>query len=209
MGALSYDAIISEISETLRLSEKPNVQFIAICGRNKAKADQLRAWAASQNFPRNASLLVTEFIDQTKIKQLQNVSDLIISKPGGLTTFELLTTGKAVIMTEGIGLQEKHNATYVAQEGAALYLPKPSGIGNAAYNLLIGDPSLSARLVQKQTELRKNFQLDKIVDWVRTARVLQAERPETTVLERQRQLRNQPTRSAAVIGGRCSALFSH
>ena len=184
MGALSYEMMIKEISN--QFGPTP-VQFIAVCGRNAGKAESLKAWSTKRDFPANARLLVTGFVDHVKVRELQNASDLIISKPGGLTTFELLTTGKPLIMAEGIGLQEKYNAEFVQSEGAAVFLPKPQGlIGPAVFQILKADPDKQQKMIASQSRLRVNFQLQKIVEWTRTARVLQPERPAQTVLARTR-----------------------
>jgi processive 1,2-diacylglycerol beta-glucosyltransferase len=206
MGALSYEKIIREISASFARAGGENIQIIAVCGRNKTKAAELEAWHGSANFPNNVSLRVTGFIDQEKLRNLQNASDLIISKPGGLTTFELLTTEKPVIMAGSIGIQEQFNAKYVQKEGAALYASNINGIGAMVYSVLRGDPSIGERLITNQKRLKENFDLPKIVEWTRSARVLQPERPETPILLRQRALEKRSRESLREIGT-CEQVF--
>lgn len=190
MGALSYDKIIKEISAEYLSKSNEIIEVTAVCGRNEKKALALKKWSESNSFPRNISLNVTGFIDQKIMRSLIKEAHLVISKPGGLTTFELLTTGKPVIMTEGIGIQEKYNAQYVEREGAAIFLETTKGIGKAAYSVLSGPDTLRNSLVEKQKKLTRNFKLNDIIEWTRTAEVLQPERPSHPILQREKSKSN-------------------
>ncbi|WP_413578392.1 MGDG synthase family glycosyltransferase [Bdellovibrio sp. HCB290] len=184
MGALSYDKIIKDLAKVFADNGNKPVQVIAVCGRNEKMTEWLKAWTASDNFPRNVKLHVEGFVDQNKLRGLQAAADVIISKPGGLTTFELLTSEKPVIMAEGIGIQEQYNAKFVNDKGAALFFPKTKGIGQAIYNIALGDPSVKQSLLINQKKLTENFDLKAIVDWTRDAKVTQPERPTTPILTR-------------------------
>ena len=180
MGALSYNKIISDLAA--RFPSDEMVDVTAVCGRNEQMREWLNRWKTRRLFPRNIRLQVEGFVDQGTMRELQIKSDLIISKPGGLTSFELLNSGKPVILTEAIGIQEQKNAAFIADEGAALYLPKIQGIGKVIVSLLRDSQTEQNALLANQERLRENFKLDEIVQWTRTATVVQPDRPALPLL---------------------------
>lgn len=56
----------------------------------------------------------------TQVERLMVCADLIITKPGGLTTSECLALGLPMIVNAPIPGQEERNADYVMEQGAAL-----------------------------------------------------------------------------------------
>jgi processive 1,2-diacylglycerol beta-glucosyltransferase len=55
----------------------------------------------------------------TNMHELMTVSDLIISKPGGLTTSEALAMGKPIFILNPIPGQEAANSDFLLERGAA------------------------------------------------------------------------------------------
>ncbi|WMW79412.1 glycosyltransferase [Undibacterium cyanobacteriorum] len=56
----------------------------------------------------------------TQVERLMACADLIVTKPGGLTTSECLAMGLPMIVNAPIPGQEERNADYVVEHGAAL-----------------------------------------------------------------------------------------
>jgi processive 1,2-diacylglycerol beta-glucosyltransferase len=56
----------------------------------------------------------------THVERLMVCADLVITKPGGLTTSECLAMGLPMIVNAPIPGQEERNADYVMEQGAAL-----------------------------------------------------------------------------------------
>jgi processive 1,2-diacylglycerol beta-glucosyltransferase len=88
-------------------------QVIAVAGRN-VEAKQSLDTLALQHPGR---LLPMGFTDQ--MQKLMAASDLVISKPGGLTVSECLAIGRPMLLISPIPGQEEHNAGYLMEEGAA------------------------------------------------------------------------------------------
>ena len=67
------------------------------------------------------------------------LSDLVVSKPGGLTTSETLAAGAVMIIMNPIPGQETRNSDFLLENGAAV---KVNTIGTLAYKvtLLLRDP---------------------------------------------------------------------
>lgn len=89
-------------------------QLIALAGKNEAELAKLQALA--QAHPgRLAPQGYTE-----KVERLMACADLVITKPGGVTTAECLAMGLPMIVMSPIPGQEDRNANYVLEHGAAL-----------------------------------------------------------------------------------------
>jgi processive 1,2-diacylglycerol beta-glucosyltransferase len=57
-----------------------------------------------------------------KVPELMAISDFVISKPGGLTTTEILTSNIPFIIINPIPGQEEENARFLLNNGAAVRL---------------------------------------------------------------------------------------
>jgi processive 1,2-diacylglycerol beta-glucosyltransferase len=89
-------------------------QLIALAGRNKEMLGRLEALARD----RPQRLLAQGFTNQ--VERLMAASDLVITKPGGLTTSECLALGLPMIVHAPIPGQEERNCDYLLEQGAAL-----------------------------------------------------------------------------------------
>ena len=93
-------------------------QIVAICGRNeelKARLDQLAASIAQDS---RVALKVVGYT--TAMDEYMAASDLIVGKPGGLTTSEALASGLVFVIVSPIPGQEERNADHLLEEGAAI-----------------------------------------------------------------------------------------
>ena len=115
------------------------IELVTIAGRNEAVKKDLEAIEVP---PRHRAK-VLGFTDQ--IDELMCVADLVVSKPGGLTTSETLARGSVLAIVNPIPGQESRNSDYLLENGAAI---KINNIGTLAYKIdnLLGDPSRLAQL---------------------------------------------------------------
>jgi processive 1,2-diacylglycerol beta-glucosyltransferase len=115
---------VAEILQELDKVEKP-FQTLVVAGRN----EELRRELASQD--RKHPTHVLGFV--TNMHELMTVSDLIITKPGGLTTSEALALGKPLFILNPIPGQETANSDFLLQRGAAAKVTRvedvPYGVG--------------------------------------------------------------------------------
>ena len=89
-------------------------QLIVLAGKNVPTLLALQALA--KHYPDR--LFPVGFSSQ--VERLMTCSDLIITKPGGLTTSECLALGLPMIVNAPIPGQEERNADYVMEQGAAI-----------------------------------------------------------------------------------------
>jgi processive 1,2-diacylglycerol beta-glucosyltransferase len=101
---------VAEILAALDQIETP-FQSLVVAGRN----EQLRRDLAAQD--RSHPTHVLGFVNN--MNELMAVSDLLITKPGGLTTSEALATGKPLFILNPIPGQEAANSDFLLERGAA------------------------------------------------------------------------------------------
>ena len=96
------------------LSLQENFQLVVLAGKNIRALAALRELAA--RYP--GRLFVQGFTDQ--VERLMACADLVITKPGGLTTSECLAMGLPMIILAPIPGQEERNADFLLEQGVAL-----------------------------------------------------------------------------------------
>ncbi|HTZ11427.1 MAG TPA: glycosyltransferase [Candidatus Margulisiibacteriota bacterium] len=77
------------------------------------------------------------------INELMEVSDIIITKPGGVTTAEVLAKNIPMLIAKPIPGQEANNTYYLTQKGAAIKIDCPEKINSAIEELLLNPGKLS------------------------------------------------------------------
>jgi processive 1,2-diacylglycerol beta-glucosyltransferase len=115
------------------------IELVVVAGRNEAVYKKLKGLRA----PAQHRTHVLGFTD--KIDELMTVADLVVSKPGGLTTSETLARGAAMVIVNPIPGQEYRNSDFLLENGAAI---KANNQGVLAWkiNELLTDASRLARL---------------------------------------------------------------
>jgi len=104
---------IEKIFRALLNVEEP-IQILVVTARNEAAKVQLEAIEV----PSRHRARVYGFTD--KIDELMTVADLVVSKPGGLTTSEALARGAAMVVVNPIPGQESRNSDFLLENGAAI-----------------------------------------------------------------------------------------
>jgi len=105
-------------------------QTVVVTGRN----EELRRELAVQD--RKHPTQVLGFA--TNMHELMAVSDLIITKPGGLTTSEVLAMGKPLMIVNPIPGQEAANSDFLLERGAAAKVNRVEDLPYRLEQLLAG-----------------------------------------------------------------------
>lgn len=108
-GLGSLDTIAARL-----LALEGSFQLIVLAGKNAQALSALQN--LQQQYP--GRLVPQGFTD--KVERLMACSDLVITKPGGLTTSECLAMSLPMIVNVPIPGQEERNADYLLEEGVAL-----------------------------------------------------------------------------------------
>jgi processive 1,2-diacylglycerol beta-glucosyltransferase len=124
------------------------IQLIVITGRNEAAKSQLEAVTP----PQRHAVKVLGFTD--RIDELMAVADLVVSKPGGLTTSETLARGAVMVIVNPIPGQESRNSDFLLENGAAI---KANNLGTLRYKVeqLLRDPARLAHLKANVAKLAR------------------------------------------------------
>lgn len=102
--------------------DRPDVQVLAVCGRN----ERLRRRLADLPRPENGTLHALGFRDD--VPDLVAVSDLVVGKSGGLTTAEAAAMGRPFVVSHSIAGQEERNADAILVAGAGVKAPTPEEV---------------------------------------------------------------------------------
>jgi processive 1,2-diacylglycerol beta-glucosyltransferase len=106
------------------------IQLVSITGRN----EKLKAELEKIPVPERHKVKVMGFTKD--IDELMNVADLVVSKPGGLTTSETLARGAVMVIVNPIPGQESRNSDYLLENGAAIKVNNTATIAPKITSLL-------------------------------------------------------------------------
>ena len=99
----------------------PELQVLAVCGRNLAARVRLRA----RDLPPER-LRVWGY--ERGIERFMAAADAVIGKPGGLSSSETLAVGRPLILTQPVPGQEEGNIRALVGARAAVYAPDPDAV---------------------------------------------------------------------------------
>jgi processive 1,2-diacylglycerol beta-glucosyltransferase len=88
------------------------------------------------------------------INEFMDIADLIISKPGGVTTAEVLAKKIPMIIVKPIPGQEANNTAYLTEKGAAIKVDEPKEI-NLVIERLLKDRGEIGRLRERAAGISK------------------------------------------------------
>jgi processive 1,2-diacylglycerol beta-glucosyltransferase len=129
---------IATIYKQLLSIERP-LQIVVVAGKNAKAKSQLD----SIDVPSRHRTKIFGFTD--KMDELMAAADVVLSKPGGLTTSEVLARGAAMAVINPIPGQESRNSDYLLENGAAI---KINNVATLAHKLggLLDDPNRLERI---------------------------------------------------------------
>ena len=143
MGPVPLDAIV----ESLQLCGPP-LQVIAVAGhdqRLQARLEKLRGKVA---------LELRAFGWTDIIPELMAVADLLITKPGGVTSAEALAAGLPMLLTHPIPGPEERHLRYLEQEGVALSASRLEDVPTLTMQLL-NHPERLEQMASRARELAR------------------------------------------------------
>ncbi len=135
---------IERIYRSLLAIDRP-LEIVVVSGRNTEAKQQLEAVEA----PSRHRTRVLGFTDQ--MDELLCAADLVVSKPGGLTTSETLARGAAMVIVDPIPGQESRNSDFLLENSAAIKVNNLAVLGHKIQSLL----SEPGRLEQLKANARK------------------------------------------------------
>ncbi|QBB70118.1 galactosyldiacylglycerol synthase [Pseudolysobacter antarcticus] len=113
MGGGAGVGQLDQVAERLMTAAK-DFQLVVLAGKNVAVLGKLQKLAAQHP----GRLFAQGFTHH--VERLMACADLVITKPGGLTSSECLAMGVPMIVHSPIPGQEERNADYLLEQGAAM-----------------------------------------------------------------------------------------
>ena len=132
-----------------------NIQIVAISGKNQKMKENFENLV--KELGKQDSVKILEYTD--KVPQLMSISDLVVTKPGGLTTTESLASGLPIVVINPIPGQEEENANYLEKNKVAIWIKKGDNVEDIL-NSLFSNPDkmqemkIRARLISKKNSTK-------------------------------------------------------
>ncbi len=141
-GERGMGPIADVVKSLLELKASP--QILVAAGTNEELIEELAPHKKS------GRLHVYGFTHQ--IPLLMNASDILITKPGGLTSSEALVKGLPMIILQPIPGQEERNADYLLKNGCAVKAASPGEI-KSKVSALLENPQNTRKISQKMLKI--------------------------------------------------------
>lgn len=134
----------------------PDLQIVAIAGRNKEMKEKFEELV--ENTSRHDSIKILDFTN--KVPELMSISDLVVTKPGGLTTTESLASGLPIVVINPIPGQEEENAEFLEKNGVAIWLKKEDNVKETLENLFNNSDRMLEMKIKARLLAKKNSTQD-------------------------------------------------
>ncbi|MBV8645578.1 MAG: glycosyltransferase [Candidatus Eremiobacteraeota bacterium] len=148
---------VAKTVRALARTTRPVTQVV-IVGKN-AKLERRVAEEAKRN---GADVRVLGFVEN--VFDWMHAADVLITKPGGLTTSEALAAGVPLALLRPLPGQEERNARYLVSRGAALRAARGDGDLCRAVDAVLGDAEVAARLRTAAAALAHPDAADRIAE---------------------------------------------
>ncbi len=126
MGSMGFGNILKNM-ETID-NVDADFQVLCVCGNN----EKMQREVASKVWKK--TVIAYGFVDNVDV--MMDASDFIITKPGGLTTSELLAKNLPAVIMNPIRGQEDRNTEFLVNNGAAIMVTETFGLDEALFELL-------------------------------------------------------------------------
>lgn len=161
-GGFGVGRIEAVLSLLLRLQHP--AQVVAICGRNAELKAQLEGAAASRPMHSDVRLKVVGYT--SAMHEYMAASDLIVGKPGGLTSSEALASGLVFVVVNPIPGQEERNSDHLLENGVAI---RCNNLPTLTYKIdrLLDDPARLEAMKQNTQKLARPHAAFEVVETLR------------------------------------------
>lgn len=133
---------IEHLMTSLTMMRHP-AQIVAACGRNDDLRQTLEKFSAAAD--PNANVVIHPIGFTTEMDEYMAASDILLGKPGGLTTSEALARGLVFVIVNPIPGQEERNSDHLLEQGIAI---RCNNLPTLAYKIdsLLDDPKRFAEM---------------------------------------------------------------
>ena len=141
------------------LNVKEDIQIIAIAGKSEKTKESFEKLALESD----KKVVILGFTD--KVPELMSIADFVVSKPGGLTTTEILVSQVPFLIFNPVPGQEEENSNFLTNNGAAVRLWDVNK-ATPIFEQLLSDPFKIEHIKIMQKHIAKPNSTKDIVDIV-------------------------------------------
>ncbi len=120
-GSFGVTGVLKFYKKLARIDD--SLQFIVITGKNEKLYEKLKETVEEENAANRTKLLF--FVNN--VEDYMHVSDLIVTKPGGLTISESLACHLPMAIYNAYPGQEQYNVNFLLKQKAAISVDKKTG----------------------------------------------------------------------------------
>ena len=128
-------------------------QIIAISGKNEKMQAKFEELVGN-----NPNVQVYGYTNE--VPELMSISDLVVTKPGGLTITESLASGLPIVVINPIPGQEVENAEFLEKKGVAVWIRKTENPDEAVKELLENPEQIKHMKIRSKLMAKKNSTRD-------------------------------------------------
>ena len=133
-----------------------NIQIVAIAGKNPKMKESFENLV--YELGKFDKVKILEYTN--KVPELMSISDLVVTKPGGLTTTESLASGLPIVVINPIPGQEEENATYLEENKVAIWIRKDDNVEEILNNLFSNPDKMQEMKIRARLIAKKNSTKD-------------------------------------------------
>ncbi len=151
-GSMGVPGIKSAMKQ---LVTSRNLQVTVVCASNVKMQKQLEKLAKG-----NPNVKIYGYVEN--MSELMDTADVIVAKPGGLTTSESIIKNLPMIIPYYIPGQEAENKDFLVKNNMAIYVRNRWRIRDAVESLMIDQKRLK-QMAANMKKVAKNYSIDKII----------------------------------------------
>ena len=133
-----------------------NIQIVAISGKNEKMKENFEHLV--NELDKQDYVKVLSYTD--KVPELMSISDLVVTKPGGLTTTESLACGLPIVVINPIPGQEEENAAYLEKNKVAIWIKENDDVEEVLNNLFSNQTKMREMKIRARLLSKKNSTKD-------------------------------------------------
>jgi processive 1,2-diacylglycerol beta-glucosyltransferase len=156
-GSMGLENIYYVLNELLTNENK--LRITIVCGNNESLKDHIMSTCVD-DYP-DKKIHILGF--SKDIAYLMEYSDLIISKPGGLTVTEAIVKNLPLIIPFAIPGQEMENTEFLSSNGYAYHIDKIKNI-NESINYLVNHPESLGSMQDRLKTLASTYSVKEIIN---------------------------------------------
>lgn len=139
-GSMGFGNILEEVKSIDKL--ELDFQLIVICGNNTSVLEDIQKAKKEGKYQKD--IIPLGFVDN--VNEIMSASDVVCTKPGGLSVSECMSIGRPLALLEPIPGIEEFNASFLVNCGAAVKTDKFYTIAEAIYNLMSSPKRIQSML---------------------------------------------------------------